>query len=254
LKPDFSEFSYGFALTSDLMDRYGLRQLGAPLFPSLIEEGKEGGGFDVKMPGLPVFFQFKTSEQMTRSTAREASLLGLPYYRMRLRPLQHSQQHNLLLDLEQRGNDVFYAAHQFHLPDELNEAYLAGTVEPQTWLFAPSDIGPLPDSGEHCVVFARNKTAAYFCSDPRELRRIDHEALFRRHLPERLRGPRRHPTLLSLVDELLSVYEGRRGPLEHDPAQIRLLRDRRRPPELVTYLSQTLFDSHLLFLPEAGAP
>ena len=45
---------------------------------------------------------------------------------MRLRPLKHSQQHDLLLDLEQQGNDVYYAAPEFHLPDELNKAYLDG--------------------------------------------------------------------------------------------------------------------------------
>jgi len=43
---------------------------------------------------------------------------------MRLRPLKHSQQHNLLLDLEQRGNELYYAAPEFHLRDELNETYL----------------------------------------------------------------------------------------------------------------------------------
>ena len=251
MKPDFSEFSYGFALTSELIDRYGLRQLGAPLFPSLIEEGKKGGGFDVKMPGLPIFFQFKISEQLTRATARESGLLGLPYYRMRLRSLRYSQQHNLLLDLEQRGNEVYYAAPEFHLPDELNQAYLDASVEPQTWFFAPSDIGPLPDEDEHYVVFARSKPDAYFCSEPRRLRRIDHEGLFRRRLPERRRSSQRHVTLLSLVEELLSVYDGRRSGLDFDPAGVRRLRDRRPSAELVTYLSQTLFDSQLLFFVEA---
>jgi len=95
--------------------------------------------------------------------ACDRSRIGDPcpsYYRMRLRPLKHSQQHNLLLDLEQRGNELYYAAPEFHLRDELNETYLAGSVEPQIWFFAPSDIGRLPDDGEHYVVFARDKSDA----------------------------------------------------------------------------------------------
>jgi len=45
----------------------------APIFPSLIEEGKAGGGYDVKLdwPFAPLYLQFKRSECMTRRSARE---------------------------------------------------------------------------------------------------------------------------------------------------------------------------------------
>lgn len=43
MKSDISEFSYGFALTNELVGWVNLRA--APDFPSLIEEGKPGGGY-----------------------------------------------------------------------------------------------------------------------------------------------------------------------------------------------------------------
>lgn len=43
MKPDISEFSYGYAVTEALIWDEGLPIVGAPIFPSLIEEGRSGG-------------------------------------------------------------------------------------------------------------------------------------------------------------------------------------------------------------------
>ena len=57
MKPNISEFSYGYALTSELVRLFGIKGVGAPVFPSLKEEGSVG--YDVQVPGLPLFLQFK---------------------------------------------------------------------------------------------------------------------------------------------------------------------------------------------------
>jgi len=41
MTPEISEFSYGFALTNEIVAWATLKI--APIFPSLIEEGKKGG-------------------------------------------------------------------------------------------------------------------------------------------------------------------------------------------------------------------
>lgn len=63
MQPDISEFSYGYALTEEFIFRSGMPLRAAPLFPSLLSEGKTGGGFDVSIPfvGYPLFLQFKLS-------------------------------------------------------------------------------------------------------------------------------------------------------------------------------------------------
>jgi len=250
-KADFSEFSYGYALTSELVDRYKLRLLGYPLFPSLTEEGKRGGGFDVKLPGVPIFLQFKVPEVLTGSRANEAALLGLPHYRMRLRPLKYSDQHSLLLALEADGNDVYYACPEIDLPEQLNDAFINQTVEDRTWFFVPSDIGAL-DLKEHYIAYVAGASAGYFRSpEPvQELRRIPGETIFRLILPERVRTPRNHPTYDSLIRAMISIYAEHTG-LGRDVTGLTILRSDRSPETTLAYLAQTLFDSQLLIFPES---
>ncbi len=172
MRPDISEFSYGYALTEELVCRSGMPLRAAPLFPSLIAEGRVGGGFDVSIPfvGHLLFLQFKLSDCMVRDTAFECQggYLSPPFYRMHLRPRRHSQQHQLLLDLENRGELVFYAAPHFHTPMELNDAYLNGHVIDRSIFVQPSQIGPLPDDANHHVAFGSGE-GAFFCSEPKLL-------------------------------------------------------------------------------------
>src|SRR6476659_6247420 len=118
MRPNISEFSYGFAVTSELVQAPG-GVVAAPVFPSLIEEGQQGGGWDVRLdrPGVPLFLQFKLCDQMTRGTCREARQAGfnVPCYRMHLRSARTSRQHEMLLQLEASGQEVFYSAPMFHL-------------------------------------------------------------------------------------------------------------------------------------------
>jgi hypothetical protein len=176
MKPDISEFSYGYAVTEELVATAGGRVIGAPVFPSLYEEGQEGGGYDVEIPmvGRPIFLQFKLSDYLKKASAKEHrdGLIGLPYYRMHLRPYKHSDQHKLLLALEAKGESVFYIAPEFHLPNELNTHYLARTVINHSAAFRPSDIGALPDDDEHYLVFEKGKAFGLRCSsDPKEIRK-----------------------------------------------------------------------------------
>lgn len=107
MEPDLSEFSYGFALTSELIAKFHLKRAGAPEFATQNAEGKPGGGWDMKLPSVPIYLQFKRSDEMRRRTAREATLFGtLPFYRMHLRRKDLSDQHQLMLDLEAGGKHV----------------------------------------------------------------------------------------------------------------------------------------------------
>jgi hypothetical protein len=66
MRSGFSEFSYGYAVTEALIYDIGTSIKAAPVFPSLIEEGKQGGGYDLRLdrPGQPLFLQFKLSDYM----------------------------------------------------------------------------------------------------------------------------------------------------------------------------------------------
>jgi hypothetical protein len=177
MKPAISEFSYGYALTEEIATGYGGTLRGAPVFPSLIAEGTTGG-YDMELPaiGAPLFLQFKLSHYLTRSSALEWSQWNQPYYRMLLRPLRHSRQHNLLCAWEQAGNEVYYAAPTFYQATALNDAYLGRTMVQSSVFFRPQDIGALRDLSQHYVVFHPSDATAYFCSnEPRPIRLIHGE-------------------------------------------------------------------------------
>ena len=179
MKPEISEFSYGFALTNELINWHGLPLTAAPVFPSLYQEGQPGGGYDVMLqrPGIPLFLQFKLSRCMTGRTTQEVKnyIFHPPFYRMPILPKPRSKQHQMLLDLENAGNEVYYVAPAFHTLGDLNCAYVVRQVALRSLWLRPSFIGPLPDDKSHHVAFSdwhkvsNSDFKPHFCSTPRPL-------------------------------------------------------------------------------------
>jgi hypothetical protein len=174
MRPDISEFSYGYAVTEALIKGRKSSLTAAPYFPSLIKEGKEGGGYDLSLiiTGVPLFLQFKLSECIVQSRADvpecAKGLFSPPFYRMHLRPERHSKQHKLLLDLEGKGYLVYYVAPCFYKPAELNDAYLNELVLERSIAVKPEAIGVLPDRYEHHLSF-KDYSRIYLFSEPRKL-------------------------------------------------------------------------------------
>lgn len=202
MKSLISEFSYGFALTHELVIALGSLSA-APIFPSLIEEGRTGGGYDVKLeaPGIPLFLQFKRSECLQMRNAREiraGARLNVPFYRCEITGKRDSRQHEMLIDLDQAPNRVFYAAPMFHQKDEFDAAFLSGTVRQRSFFVRPRSIGSFSDDrphhlsfdGSRCIVMSEPKEiealgaadlesmlAAQLAEDKRPLRAVAQEAL-----------------------------------------------------------------------------
>ncbi len=248
MQPDISEFSYGYALTEELIHGSRLPLRAALLFPFLIEEGRTGGGFDVHIPfiGFPLFLQFKLSHCMVRHTAAEckAGHLAAPFYRMHLRPTRHSRQHQLLLDLQAKGELVYYAAPEFHRPHELNDAYLSRRVADCSVFIKPSDIGPLSDDEDHHVAF-RTGVGAFFCSEPRPIRgeepfrkSFDHDLIAGLEHRRKFDGSRE--SVERLASDLLNCVKERIPAFELSSQQRENLRAR-EPRFQIAYLLRTFF-------------
>lgn len=260
MKPDFSEFSYGYAVTEELVFLHRAAIVAAPMFPSLYDEGKPGGGYDVKIPisGRPVFLQFKLSDQLERTNSKEhkSGLLGVPYYRMHIRPAKHSDQHSLLLDLEDSGETVFYIAPEFHLPAELNSFYLSRTVVFNSAAYSPQAIGPMPDDDEHYVVFERGTAMGYRCSDEaKEVLKFSlsqglQSVLNRRGKPSRDLGESGlrdiSQRMLDVLDRGEKRIHGRAKSI--DIPGLRKIIDSRSPIESIGYMARTFFDAELIIL------
>ena len=192
MTPDISEFSYGFALTNELVGWMALSAV--PIFPSLIEEGKASGGYDVKLdrPGVPLYIQFKRSNVMTRRSAHEIKNLALPldvpFHRFYITERNRSLQHASLVALDDGVNEVYYAAPRFHTLAGINSAWASKMVMQRSIFIRPSQIGQINDDLQHRVSFDDNAT--YFCSEPKSIFALSIENI-RRRITEKLQMDRR---------------------------------------------------------------
>ena len=253
MRPTISEFSYGFALTRELLQSPGLHIRAAPVFPTQFAEGQPGGGWDVRLdrPGVPLFIQFKLCHRMVTTRCREATdaNFSTPCYRMYLRPAGISKQHQMLLDLEINDKEVYYCAPQFHRTAELNAAYVSGTVCSRTFWTRPSEIGTLPDDSEHHFSFERpgNRRARF--SDYKEIETGREFSAVAQSLERLLKIQGELALQPERLEELLRVLRaivGKRAPsrsedgtLEPEPS------DRSTPLQRVAYYASMFFESQL---------
>jgi hypothetical protein len=249
----FSEFSYGFALTNELVERHRHLLVGAPHLPSQNQEGRPGGGYDVGLPirGFPLFLQFKVSEYMLRSTAGEWKKFGKKYFRFQLHPLRHSVQHHLLIDLESRNNCVYYAVPAFYKAEDLNQAFSTRTVVDRTVFVRPSDIGRLPDEDNHCIAFLPGERFAYLFSEYRKEvpiaaqgHQFAEEVDLRRRRTER--APRLDHEFLETLARTMTDLVSQQVEFEGFPP-VEIAMDL-PPVARIGYLARTFFGAELLWV------
>lgn len=257
MRPNISEFSYGYALTDELINWHGTPITAAPVFPSLYQEGQTGGGYDVMMDrgGIPLFLQFKLSDCMKKANAQEAQMgiFACPYYRMHLRPRHHSNQHQMLLDLESGGNEIYYVAPAFHEPEGLNDAYLNRRVKELSIWIKPSFIGPLPDDKTHHVAF-QTGIDPYFCSEPRRIFEAADFQSISRKVEDKFEAERDNALnserLRNLADNLFAISQGREDISQQQKDRAQQTFKSRSPLEEVAYYAQAYFDCQLFIISE----
>jgi hypothetical protein len=222
-KPEFSEFTFGYAFTSNFTEKWiggGVKTV--PIFPSLSEEGKLGVGYDVAIPthAEPILFQFKIPQIVKRRSRNLPKNFSTPYYRMHLEPGAKSTQHQSLLEHSIAGRQVYYVSTRFDLLDQLNRGFRAGSVPSDCIYFKPEAIGPL-DGRAHFVAYEQKAQSAWLFSEPVEIEPPTHPDLFQSDVRTLARnapavGPRGE-YFARLSDELIrSVRRAaeREGPLE----------------------------------------
>lgn len=254
----FSEFTYGFALVNELVGPAYPPILSVPVFPSLVAEGRAGGGYDVALnrPGRPLFLQFKLARRIRGWRAREfqQGFFKQAFYRMYVRPRHASEQHALLtaLEAENRGT-VFYCAPAFHTLGQLDAFYRAGRIAWYSRFVRPSRLPVIDDDEDHWLSFqrARGGTTAFFSPQGRPWD-VD-ERPIEVQLQEALRKVDRVPLKLTL-ERLAAWFDERvtarelllQAELDDDPERredIRKLAGARwdvTPIEKIVMLSQTV--------------
>ncbi len=161
----FSEFSYGYALTDNILHSGLPATPAAPIFPSLLQEGKSGG-YDVKIPmyPVPIFLQFKVPQVVWRRSDRMPQGFQRPYLRMHLRT-KRPNQHRLLLNWESGGRLVYYATPDFWQTEDLDRYFSQRRVHQRSWYIRPRQIGQL-DSDPHHLAYEEGNNQFWRCSEP----------------------------------------------------------------------------------------
>lgn len=191
----FSEFSYGYALTDNILHGGLPATASAPVFPSLIDEGSSGGGYDVQIPlyPVPIFLQFKIPQVVGRRSRKMPAGFTKPYLRMHLRT-KIPNQHQLLLDLETSGKLVAYATPDFWETNQLDSYFTARAVPLRTRYFRPSGIGPLDDK-PHQVAYYTGIPDAWLYSEPHKLEGTFDAETFGKEISTAVRRARRQDPL-----------------------------------------------------------
>lgn len=180
MRLDYTEFSYGYAFTENLIRSSVHGPASAPIFPNLVQEAQLGYDVKIDLPGVPIFFQFKLPQLMVRDTAKEIARYGIaistPFFRMPLMRCDLSNQHEMLVNLERRfPGSVFYTTPLSEDISAFNAAYRGARVHMESALFSPNDIGLLPDNRNHTVAYSNTSPSAWFCSEPIEIKRHNYE-------------------------------------------------------------------------------
>ena len=149
----FSEFSFGFAFLHEYVNR-NPELTAAPELPSLRKEAAAGWDAGLTVQGHPKFFQFKLSEYLSRSNARQWNCHHRPYYRFRITPQSKSDQHNRLRRLANKGNDVLYAAPMFHEIEEFNRNFQASQVTTRSMWVPVQNLRDINGDDAHCITFS----------------------------------------------------------------------------------------------------
>src|SRR6185437_4816950 len=92
--------------------------------------------------------------------------LRVPFFRFPITQSGKSDQHSLLLELDDGKNGVFYAAPRFYELSEIDQAWSRGEVAARSIFIRPQAIGRL-DSDSHHIAYDNRQ--AYLCSEPRPI-------------------------------------------------------------------------------------
>ena len=180
-KSDFTELSYSFAFTENLMRIHS--PFGAA-YPWFSFPGDEvAWGHDLAIPlyrnGWNVyFFQFKRSEWVDSTSAKEYIMcngkLSSTYFRFRLYKKNNSyQQQNSLAKLDKKMKSIntikrcaFYAAPEFISYSDISRHFFAGDVVEHSALFSAKDIKKakkLSGNMQHSIAYEESSIHGYLC-------------------------------------------------------------------------------------------
>lgn len=143
MKCEFSETQFAFCYVFELIKNNPTKFI-MPWFPNTVQEGREGGGYDVKINLNPqisgsIFLQFKIPVHLKTKQKYKINIDT------------RSKQFELLKKLKRPANLVYYCAPKFHTVNQINNLYVNNEIEKNSALF-PIEAFPC-DNKQHRLIY-----------------------------------------------------------------------------------------------------
>ena len=161
---EFSETQFSFCFTFDYIKQF-LPFVPLPIFPNTVDEGRAGGGYDVKINGN-LYFQFKIPvyyDLVSNFWRRDWDVFGHDYYKIKLET--DTEQFRLLKVLHSPSNEVYYSTPAFHTSADLSTFYSSDNIVSNSSLF-PIDSLPAHGSGHHHLIYSPGHNWGRLFSEP----------------------------------------------------------------------------------------
>jgi hypothetical protein len=169
-KCQFSETQFSFCFTFEYIKKF-FPFVPLPIFPNTVEEGREGGGYDVLINGN-IYFQFKIPVyygQFPKYRRKYWNVFGHDYFRIKLETNEY--QFKLLKDLQSPGNEVYYATPEFYNSTDLATFYTTNNIVSHSALFSLDNLPPY-QSGYHHLIYSPQHQWGKLFSEPKELNKV----------------------------------------------------------------------------------
>jgi hypothetical protein len=156
MKPEFSEFSFGFALTYEIANALQPEITVLPLFPSPVADLEEGPGPTFVERGWPLFLQFKLAHCLKTSRATQWEDYRTPFFRISIPERTRSNQYSLLRTLSSTEPEIYFAAPAFYRQIEFNQAFMSNQILNESRFIPLRELPELADDDEHHITYGRS--------------------------------------------------------------------------------------------------
>lgn len=156
MTPGFSERTFEFCFNAEYCQLNKAVLATHPHIPT--QRAEKDLGYDVEFKiksggfNRSLFLQHKVAsyaEVLAGKNAKFYNVHKKPYFRF---PVDKNQ-HNTLCDLNSSKGNAFYCAPRFHLRNQLETHFWAGSIAANSALLVPTDVGYISDDERHNITF-----------------------------------------------------------------------------------------------------
>lgn len=173
----FNEREFEFCFNAEFVRKNSNALVGTPIIPSQRMENVLGYDVQFRLQNgqftRSLFLQHKVTSYAEHRSGKNASIYNCyngPYFRFRIERLDKTRQHNLLVELAEKGEDVFYCAPIFVGIDSLQNHFVQDEVMDHSRFFDPEEMRRISDFEQHHVSFDPTGSFGFFHSEPTKLR------------------------------------------------------------------------------------